>query len=115
MTLYSEPLIEMEDTDIITDLKVEYTRETKIKPKSFSDGAAFDFLTWNYLETLTIERDTETLTNHIQLADECSVTNIYYVEGGVSNLLDELYPDIFDYVEGNPDDVIDDPMCCSAN
>ena len=107
---YSEPLIEMEDTDIITDLKVEYTRETKIKPKSFSDGAAFDFLTWNYLETLTIERDTETLTNHIQLADECSVTNIYYVEGGVSNLLDELYPDIFDYVEGNPDDVIDDPM-----
>lgn len=96
--------------DRIDTLKVEYERETRIKPKGLPEGTACDYATWNYSEILTIDRATETLTNHIQFADQCSVTNTYHVEDGISSLLDELWPKMFDDVPGNPPDVIDDPV-----
>ena len=96
--------------DKITDLKVEYDRETRIKPKELPEGATYEYLTWSYSEVLTIDRKTETLTNHIQFAEQCSVTNTYHVEAGISNLLDSLWPEMFDDNEGNPPDAIDDPM-----
>lgn len=91
-------------------LKLEYNRETKIKPKHLTEDAEYEFMTWNYAEVLTIDRATETLTNHIQFAEQCSVTNTYHVEEGISSLLDELWPEMFDDVTGNPPDAIDDPM-----
>ena len=91
-------------------LKLEYNRETKIKPKHLPEDAEYEFVTWNYAEVLTIDRATETLTNHIQFAEQCSVTNTYHVEEGISSLLDELWPEMFDDVTGNPPDAIDDPM-----
>ncbi len=96
--------------DKIADMKVEYARETKIKPKELPEDATYEYVTWNYAEVLTIDRETETLTNHIQFAEQCSVTNTYHVEGGICNLLDSLWPDMFDDVEGNPPDAIDDPL-----
>lgn len=96
--------------DRINDLTLEYTRESKIKPKSLPEGAEYEFITWNYANKITIDRKTETLINHIQFADSASVTNTYQIEGGVSNLLDGLWPEMFDDIEGNPDDVMDDPM-----
>ena len=70
----------------------------------------YEFVTWNYAEVLTIDRATETLTNHIQFAEQCSVTNTYHVEEGISSLLDELWPEMFDDVTGNTPDAIDNPM-----
>ena len=63
-----------------------------------------------YSEILTIDRATETLTNHIQFAEQCSVTNTYHVEEGISSLLDDLWPEMFEDVQGNPPEAIDDPM-----
>ena len=94
----------------IDNLKVEYNRETKIKPKQLPEDAEYEFVTWNYSEVLTIDRATETLTNHIQFAEQCSVTNTYHVEEGISSLLDDLWPEMFDDITGNPPDAIDDPM-----
>lgn len=94
----------------IDNLKIEYFRETKIKPKVIPEGAEYEFVTWSYSENLTIDRATETLTNHIQFAEQCSVTNTYHVEEGISSLLNDLWPEMFDEVTGNPPDVIDDPM-----
>ena len=94
----------------IDNLKIEYERETKIKPKAIPEGAEYEFVTWSYSEILTIDRATETLTNHIQFAEQCSVTNTYHVEEGISSLLDDLWPEMFDEVTGNPPDVIEDPM-----
>lgn len=91
-------------------LKLAYNRETKIKPIHLPKDAEYEFMTWNYAEVLTIDRATETLTNHIQFAEHCSVTNTYHVEEGISSLLDELWPEMFDDVTGNPPDAIDDPM-----
>lgn len=86
----------------IDNLKVEYNRETKIKPKQLPEDAEYEFVTWNYSEVLTIDRATETLTNHIQFAEQCSVTNTYHVEEGISSLLDDLWPEMFDDITGNP-------------
>lgn len=94
----------------IDHLKIEYKRETRIKPKVIPEDAEYEFVTWNYSEILTIDRPTETLTNYIQFAEQCSVTNTYHVEEGISSLLDDLWPEMFDEVTGNPPDVIDDPM-----
>lgn len=96
--------------DRIDNLKVEYERETRLKPKELPEGVTYDYVTWSYSEILTIDRATETLTNHIQFAEQCSVTNTYHVEDGISSLLNELRPEMLDAVEGNPPDVIDDPM-----
>lgn len=95
--------------DRIDNLKIEYTRETKIKPKVMPEGSKHDYMKWDYSETLTIDRATETLVNHIQFAEQCSVTNTYHVEAGISDLLDELWPEMFDEVTGNPPDVLADP------
>lgn len=96
--------------DKITELKLEYTRESKIKPKVLPEGAAYEYITWNYSETLTIDRATETLTNHVQFANAASVTNTYHIDGGICNLLDELWPEMFDDIQGNPEDVVNDPL-----
>ena len=96
--------------DKITELIVEYTRDTKIRPKKLPENADFEFARWIYSETITINRKEETLINHIQFAEAASVTNKYHVEAGIRSLLDELYPEIFDDIIGNPEDVLDDPM-----
>ncbi len=96
--------------DVITNLKVEYSRVTKVKQKDTSTDDTVDFSIWKYGETLTIDRETETIVNHIQFAEQCSVTNTYHVEMGVKDLLDDLWPEIFDDIEGNPDDIVDDPL-----
>lgn len=93
--------------DRIDDLTLEYTRETKIKAP---EGADYAFSTWNYANKITIDRASETLVNHVQVAANASVTHTYQIEEGVSNLLDSLWPEMFDDIKGNPEDVMDDPL-----
>ena len=132
---YSGPLCEMEETvigglsdivrtivgredlfvfdgnpDKITDLKLEYSQKTKIKPKALPEDADYEYITWDYSEVLTIDRATETLTNHIQFAEAASLTNTYHIEAGISNLLDGMWPEMFDDIPGSPEDAIDDPL-----
>ena len=41
----------------------------------------------------------------------CSVTRRYKVEGGIESLLDDLDIDIlFEHIEGNPPDVVENPL-----
>ena len=51
----------------------------------------------------------KTETHIKQIAEHCKQTNVYEVEGGVSNLLDAIYPEIFDYMPDVPDDIVDNP------
>ena len=95
--------------DRVEDLTVRYHRISKIKPKVVQKDATWEYVTWEYSEELKIERGNETLTHIKQIAERCKQTNVYEVEGGVSNLLDEIYPEIFDHMPDVPDDIIDDP------
>lgn len=49
---------------------------------------------------------------HIQnIGTGCSVTRRYKVEGGIESLLDDLDIDtLFEYIEGNPPDVFENPL-----
>lgn len=51
-------------------------------------------------------------TQHIQnIGSGCVVSRKYYVQGGIEGLLDDIdADDLFGEIEGNPDDVVDNPF-----
>lgn len=98
-------------SDRIESIKVDYRRVTKIHPGVIPDGAEWEFVTWNYNEHLYIDRETETIEHFQKIGEECDITRTYHIGEGVSDFLDDYDIDSFlTEIEGNPDDVIDDPM-----
>ena len=99
-----------EDTqDKIDRITIEYSRVTKYdKPKELSDND-YDYITWDYSEKLTIDRETETIEYFRKIGSECDTTWKYHVGGGVEQLLDETDADMFEDIEGNPSDAMDNP------
>ena len=88
---------------------IEYHRVTKIKPKE-SASESEEYVTWDYKESLTIDRKTETIEHIQNIGTGCIVSRKFQVQGGVENLLDDLDGDsLFEYIEGNPSDVIENP------
>ena len=93
----------------IDRITIEYSRVTKYdKPKELSDNE-YDYITWDYSEKLTIDRETETIEYFRKIGSECDTTWKYHVGGGVEQLLDETDADMFEDIEGNPSDAIDNP------
>lgn len=97
--------------DRVDRITVDYHRVTKIKPKDVLEDMGWDYVTWDYTEKLVIDRESETLEHIQNIGSGCIVSRKYYVQGGVESLLDDIDADyLFGEVEGNPDDVIDDPL-----
>jgi len=95
--------------DKIDRITIEYSRVTKYdKPKDLNN-ADYEYITWDYSEKLTIDRETETIEYFRKLGSECDTTWKYHVGGGVEQFLDETDVDIFDDIEGNPSEAIDNP------
>lgn len=95
--------------DKIDRITIEYSRVTKYdKPKELSDNE-YDYITWDYSEKLTIDRETETIEYFRKIGSECDTTWKYHVGGGVEQLLDETDADMFEDIEGNPSDAMDNP------
>ena len=95
--------------DKIDRITIEYSRVTKYdKPKELSDND-YDYITWDYSEKLTIDRETETIEYFRKIGSECDTTWKYHVGGGVEQLLDETDADMFEDIEGNPSDAMDNP------
>lgn len=67
-------------------------------------------MTWDYNEKLIIDRSSETLEHIREIGSGCKVTNIYYVQEGIASFLDDMDIDVFSEVEGNPPDVVDNPL-----
>ena len=98
-----------DNQDKIDKITIEYSRVTKYnKPKDLSD-ADYDYITWDYSEKLTIDRETETIEYFRKIGSECDTTWKYHVNGGVEQLLDETDADMFEDIEGNPSDAMDNP------
>lgn len=97
--------------DRVDRITVDYHRVTKIKPKVVPEGATWEYVTWDYTEKLVIDRVTETLEHIQNIGSGCIVSRKFYIQGGVENLLDDIDAEhLFGEVEGNPDDVVDDPL-----
>lgn len=96
--------------DIITKIVLDYHRVTRIKPGEIPEGATCEFVTWDYTEHLIIDRETETLEHIQNIGTSCKVSRKYEIEGGIESLLGSFdAEDLFSYIEGDPDDVIDTP------
>lgn len=96
--------------DRIDRVEVVYNRVTKIKTAEKPKDAEWDFVTWDYKDIVVIDRKSETLEIKNRIGEGCVVTHNYYVQYGVENLLDNIYPEMPDNVKGNPTDIITDPM-----
>ena len=96
--------------DRIDQVEVVYNRVTKIIPGQKPKDAKWDFVTWNYKDTVVIDRKSETLEIRNWIGEGCIATHAYYVQDGVENLLDNIHLEMLNDVKGNPPDVITDPM-----
>ncbi|POO86925.1 hypothetical protein C1H57_25570, partial [Clostridium sp. 2-1] len=68
------------------------------------------YCTWDYSEQLVISRETETLEHIQRVGSGCVISRKYYVQEGVTGLLDDLDADsLFEHMTRNDPDVITDP------
>lgn len=96
--------------DSVNRIEIKYHWNAKIKPRVIPEGAAWEYVTWDYNEFLTLDRASETLEHVREIGAGCKVTNIYNVQEGVASFLDNIDIDVFSEIEGNPPDVVDDPL-----
>lgn len=96
--------------DRIDRVTIDYHRVTKIKSKHpISENA--EYMTWDYTERLVLDRESETIEHIQNIGSGCIVSKKYYVQGGVEGLLDDIdADDLFGEIEGNPDDVVENPL-----
>ena len=96
--------------DRLMKVEIKYHRNTKIKPRIIPKDAAEEYVTWDYNEFLTIDRTSETLEHVREIGPGCKVTNSYYLQEAIASLLDNISIYVFPRIEGNPPDVVDDPL-----
>lgn len=96
--------------DSVIKVEIKYHRNTKIKPGTISEDATWEYAIWDYNEFLILDRTSETLEHVREIGSGCKVTNIYYVQEGIASFLNNINIDAFSEIEGNPPDVVDDPM-----
>ena len=97
--------------DRVDHVTIDYHRVTKIKPKIIPEGATWEYATWDYSEKLVLDRESETLEHTQNIGSGCVVSRKYYVQDGIVGLLDAIdTEDLFGEIEGNPDDVIENPL-----
>lgn len=89
---------------------MDYHRVTRIKP-GVPTLAEIEYVVWDYTEKLVVDRASSTIEHIQNIGTGCTVSRKLHVEEGVEDLLDDLDSDVlFGAVEGNPDDVVDDPL-----
>ena len=92
----------------ITKISIDYHKQQKFEMKSIP--AEDNYIHWNYSENLTIDRKTEAIEFNRNVGRECTISHKYCIEGGIEYLLDDIEPDIFDYVEEVNENVIENPL-----
>ena len=96
--------------DRVDRVTIDYHRITKIKSKQPISETA-EYMTWDYTEKLVLDRESETIEHIQNIGSGCIVSRKYYVQGGVEGLLDDIdADDLFGEIEGNPDDVVENPL-----
>ena len=75
------------------------------------DKAASDKIFSAFTESLIVDRESESIEHIQNIGSGCSVSRKYKVEGGVESLLEDMDAEnIFDHIEGNPENVVVDPL-----
>lgn len=99
-----------EDIDPIIKIDVNYHHVSKLKVATELQEEGLEFITFDYTEQLVIDRSTETL-NHIRnIGSGCKITNTYYIQDGIDELLDGFKLADFEEIQVNYDDVVYDAL-----
>ena len=94
----------------ISRITLDYHRVTKIETKQKPEDIEWKYLTRDYAEHLVIDRETGTLEHIQNIGPGSKVSRKYEIEGGIESLLESFdAEELFTYIEGNPDDVINTP------
>lgn len=100
----------MEENNKIERITIKYHHITKIKTEDNTHSINLGTIVWDYSEQLIIDRKTDTIEQNQFVGDECDIKHCYHIGEGVSAFLDGFdNANLFSHIEGNPDDVIDDP------
>lgn len=86
-TLEDQTLFVFDDNNYekIKRITIDYKFSSVIIPAYESDD-----IMWEYKDHLVIDRQTETIEDVLQLAEQCDVTRKYHVAEGVTSFLDDL-------------------------
>ena len=86
-TLNDQTLFVFDDTNYekIKRITIDYRFTSVIIPADESAD-----ITWEHKDHLVIDRQTETIEDTLQLAEQCDVTRKYHVADGISSFLDDL-------------------------
>ena len=86
-TLDDQTLFVFDDNgyEKIKRITIDYKFTSVIIPADESND-----ITWEYKDHLVIDRQTETIEDVLQLAEQCEVTRKYHVAEGVTSFLDDL-------------------------
>lgn len=86
-TLEDQTLFVFDDNNYekIKRITIDYRFTSVIIPADESAD-----ITWEYKDHLVIDRQTETIEDVLQLAEQCDVTRKYHVADGVTSFLDDL-------------------------
>lgn len=96
--------------DEITKITLDYHRITKTKLNRPSKAVEQDFVTQEYTEQLIIDRQMATLEHIQHVSTGCKVSHKYEIAREIERLFENFgADDLFTYIEGNPDDVINTP------
>lgn len=96
--------------DVVKRIEVFYHRITKFKP-SIPISETAEYVVLDHTESLIIDSDSETIEQIQNFGSGCSVKRTYKVQDGVVDLLENLdASSLFSHIEGNPNDVWDNPL-----
>ena len=94
--------------DLIEKITIEYFRQTKIKTDEIIDSN--EYITWNYNETLVLDKLEENIEHIQRIGTGCIVTRNFKIEGGVESLFEEVNENtLFANIVGNPPDILENP------
>jgi len=94
--------------DKINRIVVDYHRTTKIMFDKVPDDVRWEYITQDYTEQLIVDRESNSIEYIQRIGSDCIITRKYQVREGVYSLLDDMDADLlFENIEGNPTDVVD--------
>ena len=106
-TLNDQTLFVFDDNgyEKIKKITIDYRFTSVIIPADESAD-----ITWEYKDHLVIDRQTETIEDVLQLAEQCDVTRKYHVAEGVKDFLDNLETEtLFTEFNEPEEDIIESP------
>lgn len=96
--------------DKIKNIKVSYSRCVKIKPAQLPPDATWEYVTIDLDETLTIDRQAETIELLRHFGTGIEIKFSYHVEEGIVNFLDSFPTTLFSEIGETPADIVDNPL-----